>query len=130
MSKCDSFFGWHGIGYVIHVHAGIGLPHSLDLVRHRERRAGQTERVAARERGLHRNLGDDLWILRLRHVDRGEAHRRGFVGEEQHALAIWILPQREPFAAFAGAVQVAVADDLHVAGFRHCRNGIGTYRRR
>ena len=40
------------IGHVIYVHAGIGLARRLDLVRHRQRRAGQAERVAACEHSL------------------------------------------------------------------------------
>ena len=117
--------GMRGIGDVVGVHAGMGLSGLLDLVRHRQRGAGQAERIAAHELRLDRKLGDDLGILGLGHVDRAEAHRRRLMGEEQHALAVGVLPQRQPLAALAHAVQVAVADDLHVAGFRHRRDRIG-----
>ena len=53
-----------------------------------------------------------------------------FMREEQHAPAIGILPQRQPLAALARAVQVAVADDLHVAGFRHRRDRVGVRARK
>jgi hypothetical protein len=93
-----------GVAHVIEIHPRMGLARLRGLVRDRQGRAGEAERVAADEVRLHVNLRDD-----------GRVFGGGHVDEEKYAPPVRVLPQRQPLAALAGAVQVAAADDLHVA---------------
>ena len=47
------------------------------------------------------------------------------MGQEQDPPAVRVLAQRETLAALAGAIQIAVSDERHVAGFRNFRQWIG-----
>jgi hypothetical protein len=104
------------IGHIVDIHAGTKLPLLVGLLRDRHRGAGKAQAVAAKLRGGIGDLRDHTRIVRPRHVDDSDAHRRRLVCQEQHATTVGILPQRHPLTTFAGAVQVGMADDLHIAG--------------
>jgi hypothetical protein len=113
------------IADVIDIDPGVGLTRLLGLVRHDQGVAGEAQRVAAHKIRLDRYLSDDGRRFGLGHVDHAEAHRRRFMSEVEDPLAIRILLQHQPFATLSGAVQVATADDPHVAGLGGGERALG-----
>ncbi|HEV2189997.1 MAG TPA: hypothetical protein VGR70_22520 [Stellaceae bacterium] len=104
-----------GVAHVVDIDAGVLLTRIFGLVRDDEDIAGETERVAADEIGLDRDLGDDGRRLGFGDVDDAEAHRRRFMREKQHSLAVRVLLKRQALAAFADTIEITAADDLHIA---------------
>ena len=107
------------VRYIQHPQARRLLALLERLIGDHQHVAGKAERVAARDAGRGRGkLVDQYRIFGMRNIDDAHAGLLPFMSQVEDAASIGPLLDRESFAPVAIAVEIVVADQNHVVGFR------------
>ncbi len=107
-----------GRRHIVDPHSRVGKPRAGGLMRHREDRPREPERVAAHFGRDGRHLCDYFRGAHVRDVDDAETQRSTLVRQEEDPPAILVLAEREPFSSVSVSEEIAPADDPHVLRFR------------